>query len=572
MPLKGNNTSNTSTIKDYLSATENQSTKTRNAKEKNTTIPNECVATSSKQPNKTYNTTKEANAKSKPKIQTMQSNCKDMASTPTSNNDHTPSTQKRNATNRSPLEGHSDKKQRESNMTKTNNKPLMEDDNSYHKEEDVFPKATDEHNTTENMMDMNDTGPSLNSSRVNPDGNNTEVSLSTLLTELRDIKVTILNLDSKIDTSHQELSEKLIDNKDFYDHIASQDKKILELQQENNELKIQNTSLENEIDKTQEDMLRLKVDMAGIHESGYESYEDLRKKIAEIMTSVCEGTTEAARWETSINIPIVDCFRIGTYTRNKKRPVRITFLFMRHKLCLLNRRSSLPKGIFVDNAHTPKVLAKRATLRPILNLARKNNMYKGKCKLEGDCLIITGTKYTLDTLDKLPQDLAPYKAAQKSTQDTLVFHGPLTPLSNFHKSPFIVGTNKYHSTEQYIQYQKACHFKDYQTAGDILKSKTPIDSKTLSRNIVNYDKESWKTVAKEVCKNGIAAKFEQNPLLLQFLLATRPLKLAESSYDRLWGTGIHLNDDKALDQTYWYNQGILGEVLTEIRDTYQDKL
>ena len=252
MPLKGNNTSNTSTIKDYLSATENQSTKTRNAKENNTTIPNECVATSSKQPNKTYNSTKEANAKSKPKIQTMQSNFKDMASTPTSNNDHIPSTQKRNATKRSPLEGHTDKKQRESNMTKTNNKPFMENDNIYHKEEDAFPKATDEHNTTENMMDMNDTGPSLNSSRVNPDGNDTEVSLSTLLTELRDIKITILNLDSKIDTSHHELSEKLIDNKDFYDHITSQDKKILELQQENNELKIQNTSLENEIERTQE--------------------------------------------------------------------------------------------------------------------------------------------------------------------------------------------------------------------------------------------------------------------------------------------------------------------------------
>ena len=75
-------------------------------------------------------------------------------------------------------------------------------------------------------------------------------------------------------------------------------------------------------------MLRLKVDKAGIHESGYESYEDLRKKIANIMMCVCEGSTEAAWWETSINIPIVDCYRIGTYMRNRKCPVRITFLFM----------------------------------------------------------------------------------------------------------------------------------------------------------------------------------------------------------------------------------------------------
>ena len=76
--------------------------------------------------------------------------------------------------------------------------------------------------------------------------------------------------------------------------------------------------LEKEINKTQEDMLQLKVDIAGIPESGYESYEDLHKKIANIMMTFCEGTTEEAHWETSINIPIVDCQQIGTYMRNQK--------------------------------------------------------------------------------------------------------------------------------------------------------------------------------------------------------------------------------------------------------------
>ena len=172
--------------------------------------------------------------------------------------------------------------------------------------------------------------------------------------------------------------------------------------------------LEKEINKTQEDMLRLKVNIASIPESGYESYEDLCKKIANIMMSVCEGTTEEACWETSINIPIVDCQQIGTYMRNRKRAVRITFLFMRHKLCLLNRKSNLPKGIYVNDAYTATVQTKRATLRPILKLARKNDTYRrGKCKLEGDSLIITGNKYMVDTLDKLPDDLAPYKASSK---------------------------------------------------------------------------------------------------------------------------------------------------------------
>ena len=89
--------------------------------------------------------------------------------------------------------------------------------------------------------------------------------------------------------------------------------------------------------------------------------------------------------------------------------------------------------------------------------------------------------------------------------------------------------------------------------------------KLLSRNIQNYSKDSWNMVAKDACFPGIRAKFTQNPLLLKFLQSTTPLTLAESSYDKLWGTGLSLYDTNALKQTYWANQGILGEILSRIR-------
>ena len=72
-------------------------------------------------------------------------------------------------------------------------------------------------------------------------------------------------------------------------------------------------------------------------------------------------------------------------------------------------------------------------------------------------------------------------------------------------------------------------------------------------------------VAKDICFPGIRAKFMQNPLLLKFLQSTTPLTLAESSYDKLCGTGISLYDTNALKQTHWANQGILGEILSRIR-------
>ena len=91
------------------------------------------------------------------------------------------------------------------------------------------------------------------------------------------------------------------------------------------------------------------------------------------------------------------------------------------------------------------------------------------------------------------------------------------------------------------------------------------EAKTLSRNIQNYSKESWNRVAKDASFPGIRAKFTQNPLLPKFLQSTSPLMLAESTYDKLWGTGLSLYDPNTLNQTYWANQGILGEMLSQIR-------
>ena len=40
-------------------------------------------------------------------------------------------------------------------------------------------------------------------------------------------------------------------------------------------------------------------------------------------------------------------------------------------------------------------------------MANSKSEYKGKCKLENDCLIVKGTKYTVETLNSLPADIAP---------------------------------------------------------------------------------------------------------------------------------------------------------------------
>ena len=187
--------------------------------------------------------------------------------------------------------------------------------------------------------------------------------------------------------------------------------------------------------------------------------------------------------------------------------------------------------------------------------------------MEKDELVLKGKHYKLETLNQLPENLAPYKTAQKSSATCLVFQGLHSPLSNFHLSPFTHNGQKYSTAEHFIQYTKACHFSDYKTADKIKLSTDPYEAKLLSRNIENYNKDAWKLIAKKHALPGIKTKFEQNKMLLEFLKATRPLQLAESSFDPVWGTGLPLKNIHSTDPTYWKNQGMLGEILMEIRDS-----
>ena len=56
--------------------------------------------------------------------------------------------------------------------------------------------------------------------------------------------------------------------------------------------------------------------------------------------------------------------------------------------------------------------------------------------MENDKFVINGVRDRLEDLVKLPPELAPYKAAEKSNNQFIAFQGELSPISNFHRSPF----------------------------------------------------------------------------------------------------------------------------------------
>ena len=98
----------------------------------------------------------------------------------------------------------------------------------------------------------------------------------------------------------------------------------------------------------------------------------------------------------------------------------------------------------------------------------------------------------------------------------------------------------------------------------------PFKIKKLGSKVKNFNAQKWKNISKQTAFNGVYAKFSQSNMLKTLLLSTGNCKIAESSEDPFWGTGVHLRDKLALNENNWKSTGggamceILGKVRHEL--------
>lgn len=139
--------------------------------------------------------------------------------------------------------------------------------------------------------------------------------------------------------------------------------------------------------------------------------------------------------------------------------------------------------------------------------------------------------------------------------------------SNFYKCSFELLGQKFSSSEQAFMWCKAKAFKDEEIAGEILKTSDPKKAKSLGRKVKNYDDAKWDMVRYDLMVKVNKAKFSQNKGLLTILKDTGSRKLVEASpLDKIWGVGLHYEDDTILDESNWVGKNLLGEALMEVRD------
>lgn len=146
-------------------------------------------------------------------------------------------------------------------------------------------------------------------------------------------------------------------------------------------------------------------------------------------------------------------------------------------------------------------------------------------------------------------------------------------LSNWYKCKFKSGRFTYTSMEQYMMHMKVLLFREYDLADKIMETDDPAECKQLGRTrFTSFDADKWDKMCGHIVKKGLRAKFMQNKELLEALLETDDCILAECSpYDKKWGIGIDICDERRLDAEQWEGKNLLGRLLMEIREELRDR-
>lgn len=156
------------------------------------------------------------------------------------------------------------------------------------------------------------------------------------------------------------------------------------------------------------------------------------------------------------------------------------------------------------------------------------------------------------------------------TDKYVLFWG--TVFSNFAITPYKSQDGKeFFCTEQEFMYRKACLFDDYEIAEQIRRASTPKECKVLGRKVKNFDNQVWDKVRYEVMYHACKSKFTQDKDAHKALMSYPGKTFVEASpYDTIWGIGLAEYNPKAFNEETWEGQNLLGKVLTQIRDEFEE--
>ena len=189
-------------------------------------------------------------------------------------------------------------------------------------------------------------------------------------------------------------------------------------------------------------------------------------------------------------------------------------------------------------------------------------------KMRGNMIEIDGKVYQKKDFGNLPHSLTLEQASTILTKEGVMFASHCSPLSNLSSCKITIGDISYISAEQKIVHELAALSQDQVVATKVLFESNPYKIKRLSKLI--RKSEDWSIEKeKEIVKDSIIQKFDQNPQLRSKLIKTKATQFYEATFDPIYGAGFNLQDAQKGNTTPKpYCENYTGKVLTELKGKY----
>ena len=279
----------------------------------------------------------------------------------------------------------------------------------------------------------------------------------------------------------------------------------------------------------------------------------------------------------NISTPEIDsAYRLGRFNDKASLPRTILVTFIKratrdevYRNRMVIKQNPLCKNIWVNENLDSTQMKERAILRTVVDFAKDIGK---EARMVGEQIIISGLKYTYDTLQNLPEQISLERVFTRSDDQYIYFQSEFSPYSSFAKVKFTYKGIPHTSAEQAFCYQKAKGNDFPDLAKSILVTEDPRKCKSMAAVITTTPQ--WLNQEKEEMAQIVTAKY-QVPIFRKKMLDTGTKRFVECTKDKKWGADATLRSKAIKDKT-WHGKNQLGKILDDekariLRETENDE-
>ena len=185
----------------------------------------------------------------------------------------------------------------------------------------------------------------------------------------------------------------------------------MDLRQKYTALQEDNQALCNRLNKIEDKLLEDNVIITGAPEDAWETESTLYEKVYQLIAYTVDAQDSQLQLDKARKAKIHNVKRLGSFSKFRGHPISVNFEKKSEAKYFMENKGYLPDGIRVKREFCSETEQERRILRPVMNAAKRNPDYRGKCRWDGSSLVIKGKTYTSHNIGELPSDLNGYKVS-----------------------------------------------------------------------------------------------------------------------------------------------------------------